>query len=194
MPLPSATKLRQLCREETAGLHLRLLLACTFLRLFPPHVGSRVRPALLRLIGFRIGRGTLMWGAPVFTGDGDLYGRLEIGRECWFNVGVFINLGAPVVIGDRVSLGHEVMILTDTHSIAQPERRAGPLYARPVRIGDGAWVGARALILPGVEIGSGAVVAAGAVVTRNVPSSVLVGGVPARVIRELVAEAAQEDE
>jgi maltose O-acetyltransferase len=68
-------------------------------------------------------------------------------------------------------------------------RRAGDLKAEPVTIGDGAWIGARATILPGVTIGGGAVVAAGSVVTRDLPANVLAGGVPARVIRELTVEA-----
>ncbi len=178
-------KLWQLWREETDGLHLRLLLARALLAPLPPHVGSRVRPALLRAAGFRIGRGTVMWGTPAITGSGDIYRRLTVGRECWFNVGVLLNLGAEVTIGDRVAVGHQVMILTDTHPIGPPERRAGPVFARPVHIGDGAWLGTRALVLPGVEIGAGAVVAAGAVVTKDVPPNVLVGGVPARVLREL---------
>jgi len=181
-------KLRQLWQEETVGLHLRLLVARALLAPLPPHVGSRVRPLVLRAAGFRIGRGTVMWGTPIITGSGDIYRRLAVGQECWFNVGVLINLGAEVSIGDRVGLGHQVMILTETHPIGSPERRAGPVLARPVRIGDGAWLGTRALILPGVEIGAGAVVAAGAVVTKDVPPNVLVGGVPARVLRELEAE------
>ncbi len=180
-------KLVRLWREETTGLHLRLLVAQAVLAPLPLHVGSRVRPLVLRAAGFRIGRGTVMWGTPIITGSGDIYRRLTVGQECWFNVGVFINLGAEVSIGDRVALGHQVMILTDTHPIGLPERRAGPLFARPVRIGDGAWLGARALILPGVEIGAGAVVAAGAVVTKDVPPNVLVGGVPAKVLRQLEA-------
>lgn len=182
------SKLARLWREETAGLHLRLLLARVLLAPLPPHVGSRVRPLVLRAAGLRIGRGTVMWGTPTITGGGNIYRRLTVGRECWFNIGVLINLGAEVSIGDRVALGHGVMILTETHPIGPPERRAGPLFARPVRIGDGAWLGVRALILPGVEIGAGAVVAAGAVVTKDVPPNVLVGGVPARVLRELETE------
>lgn len=182
------TKLWRLVQEETAGFHPRLMVAQTILAAVPFHVGSRLRPALLRAAGFRIGPGTVMWGTPILTGCGDIYHRLEIGRECWFNVGVLINLGASVKIGDRAAIGHEVMILTDSHPIGGPERRAGPLFARPVSIGAGAWLGSRVLILPGTTIGAGAVVAAGAVVTNDVAPNTLVGGVPARVLRELDTE------
>lgn len=178
-------KLQRLWQEEIAGFHFRLAVAQALLAALPPHVGSRLRPALLRAAGFRIGPGTVMWGTPTITGHGDIYRRLTVGRACWFNIGVLINLGADVTVGDRVALGHEVMILTDTHPIAGSERRAGPLFARPVSIGDGAWLGSRVLVLPGVAIGAGAVVAAGAVVTNDVPPDILVGGVPARMLREL---------
>lgn len=175
----------QLLRSETSELQIRLQLAHLAMWPLPPHVGNRLRVYLLRMAGFQIGRGTVMWGAPTITGSGDLYTRLHIGRDCWFNIGCMLNLGATITIGDRVAIGHQVMILTDSHAIGDQKRRAGPLTALPVQIGDGAWVGARATILPGVTIGEGAVVAAGAVVTKTVAPNLLVGGVPARPIREL---------
>lgn len=175
----------QAIQSEIAQYHLRLQLAQLAMWPLPPHVGNRLRVYLLRLAGFQIGRGTVMWGAPIMTGSGDLYARLQVGRDCWFNVGCLLNLGATIRIGDRVALGHQVMILTDSHAIGDQERRAGPLVAQPVEIGDGAWIGARALLLPGVTIGAGAVVAAGAVVTKDVAPHTVVGGTPARVIREL---------
>jgi len=178
-------KMQRLWQEETAGLHLRLIVARALLAPLPPYVGGRLRATLLRAAGFCIGRGTILWGTPTLTGSGDITRQLSIGRECWLNLGVLINLGARVHIGDRVALGHQVMILTDSHPIGRPERRAGPVFARPVRIGNGAWLGTRALVLPGVEIGAGAVVAAGAVVIQNIPPHTLVGGVPARILRKL---------
>jgi maltose O-acetyltransferase len=175
----------QLVREETEGLHGRLLLARLLLAPFPAHVGSRLRPAVLRLAGFRIGRGTLMWGLPIITGPADLYGHLSIGQECWFNIGCVIDLGATVTIGDQVAFGHQVMLMTTSHALGPAGRRAGPVFTKPIIIGDGAWLGARATILPGVTVGAGAVVAAGAVINRDVAPHTLVGGVPARLIREL---------
>jgi maltose O-acetyltransferase len=177
--------LARLLREECAGLHLRLLLARFILWPLPLHVGSRWRAVVLRLAGFAIGAGTVMWGTPHITGAGNLYGRLRCGRQCWFNAGCFFDLGANITIGERVAIGHEVMILTGTHHVGDGLRRAGPFYAQPVRIGDGAWLGARSTILPGVTVGEGAVVAAGAVVTKDIAAHTLVGGVPARLIRVL---------
>jgi len=178
-------KLWQLWREELDGWHWRWWLAQILLAPLPLHVGNRVRALVLRLAGFHIGRGTVIWGAPTITGSGDLYSRLHIGEFCWLNVGIFFNLGAEIFVGDRAGIGHQVMILTETHDIGDSSRRTGPVRPLPVKIGAGVWIGARATILPGVTIGEGAVVAAGSLVTKDVPANVLVAGVPAKEIREL---------
>ena len=175
----------QLWREETAGFHPGLAFIQALLACLPDYTGMRLRPALYRAAGFKIGHGTLMWGQPRFTGTGPIKQRLSVGEYVWFNLGVLINLGAPVTIEDRVSIGHEVMILTDSHIIGPIDRRAGPLTSEPVHIGAGTWLGARCTILPGVTIAPGAIIAAGAVVNRDIPANVLAGGVPARVIKEL---------
>ena len=82
-------------------------------------------------------------------------------------------------------LGHEVSIITSSHEIGPTERRAYGSVAEPVVIEPGAWIGARATLLPGVTIGKGAIVGAGAVVTRSVEADTLVAGVPARMLRRL---------
>ena len=181
------TSLRQVVAEELEGLHGRLLLARLLLAPLPIHVGSRLRAQVLRLAGFAIGHGTVMWGLPTLTGGRDIYRNLVVGPYCWFNVGSFLDLGAPITIGERVAVGHQVMMLTHSHEVGPAERRAGPLTVAPIGVGDGAWLGARCTILPGVTVGEGAVVAAGAVVTKDVPAHTLVGGVPAKVLRSLGA-------
>ncbi|WP_269799260.1 acyltransferase [Idiomarina sp. X4] len=96
-----------------------------------------------------------------------------------------INCQGKVVIGERVLMGPEVMIFTATHVWNDEIKtfyKQGIETSR-VDIGDDSWIGARAIILPGVKIGRGAVVAAGAVVTSDVPSYAIVGGVPARIIK-----------
>ncbi len=82
-------------------------------------------------------------------------------------------------------LGHEVAILSATHEIAGPDQRAGHTIGRPVTVERGAWIGARATMLGGVTIGAGSIVAAGAVVARSTKPNTVVGGVPARELREL---------
>jgi maltose O-acetyltransferase len=178
-------KLARIIREETNGIHLRLLLIRMLIWPLPHYTGSRLRVRLFRLAGFKIGRGCVMWGTPTMTGSHDLYNNLTVGEECWFNVGCFLDLGAPITIGDRIAFGHQVIVLTSSHRIGPSDRRAGPLYAKPVTIGDGAWVGARSIILPGVHVGSGAIVAAGALVNSDVPPNTMVAGVPARVVKTL---------
>jgi maltose O-acetyltransferase len=111
--------------------------------------------------------------------------RMFIGADCFLNDGCRFDVSARVVIGDNVYLGHEVAALTATHEMGTGWRRASHMKAAPITIEDGAWLGARAIVLGGVTIGAGAVVAAGAVVTRSVAPNTLVGGVPAVVIREL---------
>jgi maltose O-acetyltransferase len=176
-------KLKRVVHEELGGLHLRLLVARLILMPLPIHVGSRLRVAVLRLAGFQIGSGSLMWGMPTITGDADLYTKLKIGQRCWFNIGCIFDLGAPITIGDQVAFGHHVVVLTSSHEVGPPTQRAAALYTKPVTISDGAWLGARCTILPGVQIGTGAIVAAGAVVNRDVPPNTMVAGVPARVVK-----------
>lgn len=175
----------EIARGELDGFHLKLAIAQLLVAPLPAHVGSLFRAYVFRMAGFHIGRGTVFWGTPTFTGSGDLYGRLQIGTDCWINVGCFFDLNDEITIGDRVSIGQQVMVMTSAHKIGNTERRAGPITSQPVRIENGAWLSTRCTILPGVTIGEGAVVAAGAVVTKSVAANQLVGGIPARIIREL---------
>ena len=72
-----------------------------------------------------------------------------------------------------------------THNVDNSERRAGALRHESISIGNGCWIGTRATILPGVKIGGGSIIAAGAVITKDVDTNTLVGGVPAKMIRQL---------
>jgi acetyltransferase-like isoleucine patch superfamily enzyme len=96
-----------------------------------------------------------------------------------------VDLAAPVRIGSGVRIGHDVTLLTVNHTIGSEELRSGTREFQGIDIGDGTWIASRVTVLPNVHIGSGCVVAAGAVVSRDVPANTLVAGVPARVIRSL---------
>jgi maltose O-acetyltransferase len=182
----SATvKIRQLLREEFAGVHLRLLMARILLAPLPIHVGGRVRAMILRLIGFQIGRGTIIAGMPTITLEGNTYKKLVIGEGCWINIGCLFDLGAEIRIGNKVAIGHGVLVLTRSHEIGTSRQRAFTLITKPVSIGSGVWLGSRSTILPGVTIGAGAIVAAGSVVHQDVAPNTLVAGVPARVVKQL---------
>lgn len=178
-------KLARVLREESLSLQPRLLLAHMIAELIPRFTGGRIRSQILRATGFHIGHGSVILGMPLIYGVGNLRGRLSIGEHVMINIGCVFDLSAPITIGDETAIGHEVMILTSSHHIGQPSRRAGPLTAEPVVIEPGAWLGARSIVLPGVTVGAGSVIGAGAIVTKSVPANTLVGGVPAHVIRTL---------
>jgi maltose O-acetyltransferase len=172
-------------KKEWGFFHFRLWLAQVMTSIIPIHVGVRLRAYALSWAGFEIGARTVLWGMPRIVGSKNLYQNLKIGRECWFNIGCYLDLGDRITIDDRAVLGHEVMLLTSSHQMGEADRRAGPIRRAPIHIGKGAWLGARCTVLPGVTIHDGAVVAAGAVVTKDVPANTVVGGVPAQVIRRL---------
>ena len=181
-------KLVGLAREETYGLHGRWLLARLLLAPFPFYVGSRVRVKVLRLLGFQIGEGSSMWGTPKIIGSSPLHKKWVVGHHCLFNVECFLDLSGPITVGSQVVFGPQVALITGAHEIGDASHRLGLLKPEPITIGDGCWLGARATVLPGVTIGSGSVVAAGAVVTKNVPPNTLVAGVPAKIVRYLEAD------
>lgn len=117
------------------------------------------------------------YGANIHVGDGFLT-----------NYNVTILDIAEVRIGEHVMIGPNTLITTVGHPLSRTGRRAWKAQASPVTIGDDVWVGGNVVILPGVSIGSNVVIAAGAVVTRSVPDNCVVGGVPARILRELDPE------
>ncbi len=146
---------------------------------------SFTRTTALRLSGLRIGPRSRVMGALRITGPCNPRDLFSIGTDTLVTGPLHVDLGAEVRIGNRVYIGHDVAILTINHEIGPAEQRCGSHVPEPITIQDGVWIGARASILPGVTVGRGAVVAAGAVVTRDVAANRLVGGVPARVLREL---------
>lgn len=152
----------------------------------PAHNGVRMRTRLLRRSGMTIGGGTAFGGRFRVVGVGaGVRSRVTLGMNCWINDGCTFDASADITLGNGVAVGHEVLLITSTHEIGPHFYRAGRSTNLPIEIGDGAWIGARSTVLPGVTIGRGAVVAAGSVVNRSVADNVLVAGVPARVVRSL---------
>lgn len=113
----------------------------------------------------------------------DYGAQIQAGRNLFVNYDCIILDCAAVVFGDDVLVGPRVQILTATHPTDPSVRLLGREMAKPVSIGDGAWIGAGAIICPGVSVGAGAVIGAGSVVTRDVPAGVVAVGNPCRVVR-----------
>ncbi len=111
--------------------------------------------------------------------------NIHVGENFFANFDCTILDVCEVRIGDNCMFAPGVSLYTATHPIDPYERIAGPEYGKPITIGDNVWIGGRAVINPGVTIGDNVVVASGAVVTKNVPANTIVGGNPARVIREI---------
>ena len=143
----------------------------------------RLRPFVMNALGAKVGRGLSMRSKTRISTNGIL-----IGDRVFINHGVHINNFALVTLGDDVALAPDVFITTVMHDTSGYERRQGRNQYLPVNIGRGTWVGARATVLPGVTIGEGCVIAAGAVVNRNCDPHGTYGGVPARRINDLPFE------
>ena len=176
-------------RGQFEGFEPRLSFALRLCNGLPPYSLGALRLHLLRRAGVRIGDGTGIGGGLWVAGGPHPSRRLQIGGSCFVNDGCRFDVTAPIIVQDGVYLGHDVAVITATHAIGDERRRAGAVIGDAVTIGPGAWIGARATILPGVSIGAGAVVAAGAVVVSSVAPHTIVGGVPAREIRELAGGA-----
>lgn len=118
---------------------------------------------------------------PPFTTN---FGRFTtIGKNVFINHGCsFLDLGG-ITIEDEVLIGPQVKLVTENHPL-DPATRKG-LITKPILIKQNAWIGAGATILPGVTVGENAVVAAGAVVSKDVPANTVVGGIPAKLIKSI---------
>lgn len=121
-------------------------------------------------------------------------GYIERPNQVLFGNDVFINkfyqfhIGysdAKIIIGDNVWVGMDVSFVCPTNDIGDYKQRAGKAIYKDIVIGKGSWIGARSTILPGVTIGEGSIIAAGSIVTKDVPANTLYGGVPAKFIKKI---------
>lgn len=127
--------------------------------------------------------GKNVWIEPPFFCD---YGyNIEVGDDCFFNFNCVVLDVTPVKIGDRVLIAPNVQFYAATHP-TEPKAR-GELweFGKPITIGSDVWIGGGSIICPGVTIGDKSIVAAGSVVTKDVPSGVIVGGNPAKFIKDV---------
>ncbi|MBB6635122.1 acyltransferase [Cohnella thailandensis] len=118
------------------------------------------------------------------------------GTDIKIGYGSFLNHSCVVEdhveIGNNCKIAFDVIFCTSTHKIGSHEMRGGESIWKPIKVGDGCWIGARATVLPGVTIGDGCIIAAGAVVCSDCEPDGLYAGVPARRIKELRTQTAEE--
>jgi acetyltransferase-like isoleucine patch superfamily enzyme len=152
------------------------------LALFPP-----LRAAWLRVLGARIGARAVLHDVRFFNLYRRGLGGLVLGDDCFLGDECLLDLAEGICLEDQVTLAERVLILTHTNVgyHDHPLQRHFPPSAAPVTIRRGCFVGANVTLLPGVTLGSGSFVAAGSVVTSEVPAGTLVAGVPARTVRTL---------
>ncbi len=112
-------------------------------------------------------------------------GKLEIGEGTYINYGCSIGAMQLIRIGPHCNIGSHVIMMDNDFHRMEPERRDELPPSAPIVLEENVWLGVRAIILRGVTVGAGSVVAAGSVVSRDVPPRTLVGGIPARAIRQL---------
>ena len=167
------------------GVPWRLTAVNVVVAFWPEEALGLTRAILFRACGIRIGRGSVILGRLRLRGGRVAPSNLTIGEGCRIYEPMSIDCAERVTIGDRVTLGPGVSLLTAEHDTSDPSHRAGALLRAPITIGDGAWLCFGSTVLPGMTIGPGAVVAARALVTKDVPANALVAGTPARVIRIL---------
>ena len=143
------------------------------------HEFEETRELFSKLIGKEVDNEFRVF-PPFYTDFGK---NIHLGKNVFINSGCCFQDQGGIEIGDGTLIGHQVVIATLNHDL-RPQSRAD-MFPKKVKIGKNVWIGAHATILQGVIIGDNSVVAAGAVVTKDVPTNTVVGGVPAKTIKQL---------
>jgi acetyltransferase-like isoleucine patch superfamily enzyme len=170
---PSEATFKIIARFQSYGLDFLL-----FLLHLTTHIPSHtIRNAIWIMAGVKLGEGsTLHTGVRTYNPKG-----ISVGEGSIIGYGTFLDGRAPLKLGSHVDIASEVMIYSSEHDINSPDFEA---TLGEVTIEDYVFIGPRAILLPGIKVGKGAVIGAGAVVTKDVAPFTVVGGVPAKVIGE----------
>lgn len=151
------------------------------------HTPEELRELMGRLTGKEIDD-TFRLFPPFYTDFGK---NITFGKDVFVNSGCHFQDQGDITIGNGSLIGHNVVLATINHDL-NPRNNRKNHYA-PINIGNHVWIGSNATILPGVTVGDWAVVAAGAVVTKDVPAYTVVGGIPAKVLKTIESEWDKED-
>lgn len=143
------------------------------------HTPEEVRNLLSRLFGKTVDESFRVF-PPFYTDFGK---NITVGKNVFINACCHFQDHGGVSLGDGCQIGHNVVFATLNHGLAPEDCQT--TYPAPITLGKNVWVGSNSTILQGVTIGDNAVIAAGAVVTKDVPENTIVGGVPARIIRKI---------
>ena len=143
------------------------------------HTAKELRTLFSELIGKEVDENFGLF-PPIYTDFGK---NIKVGKRVFINEGCCFQDQGGIEIGDDCLIGLQVVFATINHDL-NPEKR-GNMKVAPIKIGNRVWIGAHATILAGVTVGDNSIVAAGAVVTKDVPANTVVGGVPAKTIRSL---------
>lgn len=148
------------------------------------HTPEEVRQMLSRLFGRQVDE-TLRVFPPFYTDFGK---NITIGKNVFINACCHFQDQGGITLGDGCLIGHNVVFATLNHGFAPADRAS--LYPAPIVLGKNVWIGSNSTLLQGIRIGDNAVIGAGSVVTKDVPANTIVGGVPARILRQIDTEKA----
>lgn len=146
------------------------------------HTPEEIREIMGRLTGKKLDDAFRMF-PPFYTDFGK---NITIGKGVFINSGCHFQDQGGITIGDGSLIGHNVVLATINHDLNPANGRKN--HYAPIKIGRHVWIGSNATVLPGVTIGDWAVVAAGAVVTKDIPALAVAGGVPAKILKKISAE------
>ena len=139
-----------------------------------------IKRLLLKVAGINIGNSYIV--GPIYLGS---MINIKIGNGCWLGKDLSMDGDGKIEIEDNVDIAPHVVISTGSHEIGTEARRAGEGVVKKIKIGSGTWIGTNVTIVNDTIIGSGCVIAAGSVVTGDIPDNVLAAGVPAKVKKKL---------
>lgn len=161
---------------------IKMFFGRILLKFLPLQAFSKINRYCFKLMGHVIGSDTVVYSSVEMLG----LIKVEIGKDTFVGHRTLFMGGDSVIkIGNNCDISSNVSLIGGSHEIGDSKRRAGKGISMDITIGDGVWIGYRSLIMGGVTIGDGAIIAAGSVVNKSVPKNTIFGGVPAKEIRKL---------